>query len=139
MDWWIDEAIVLSSTDPRKLGGVSKKLREKSGAKGGFSKTMLSRVIRREAKITLEFTEAVCKLYDLPEPIFLPRSKEEALVLAREASKYPDEDPARDAAHRVYIERLRQQRGQPANLETVRETEERLARQAKRAVARRSK
>jgi hypothetical protein len=138
--WWVDEAIVRIENDPERTVPEVGKALGVAVERTAFSRSFLSRFLNRDksTKITLEFTQAVCSLYDMPPPVLFPRSREEALDLARKASEYPDDDPNRAVAHKKHVDQLEQHLKRLKDQmpsETVAQVEQRLREQAKRAAA----
>jgi broad specificity phosphatase PhoE len=137
--WWVDEAIALIAKHKGGLAEAGKALARAGERKTAYSKTTMSRIVSGDMKITVELADAVCRLYDMPSPVFFPRSREEALDLARTAARYSHLDPELDKAHEKRVEEIQRQPTPPENLETMEAVHARLADQAKKAVKSRSR
>ena len=99
-DWWLETARERVRKEDRSLEQLGYDLAKWITGKRRFDHGQLSRFKRGEIGATLELVIALCNEYDLPQPIFFPRTHAEAGELNGVARKY-DDGPRTSSAQRL--------------------------------------
>jgi hypothetical protein len=144
-EWWLRLARSLVLNDPRDLRTLGRDLAKHLERKQPFPHTTIGRFANKTSNpltkqpypVTYELVLALCAEYSrLPEPIFFPRSYEEAVSMHGVAERYDgipvEEAPAEEAAV-VALPKSddRRRRGRSAAVSPVASTSSRAPRRAR--------